>query len=425
VRAAAPLLALAAVTSASGLPAQDTPKWSVETPTGPTRPLSFETTEGTWMSVAISPDGRWLAFDLLGHIYEMPIEGGTARRLTDGRSWNLFPRYSPDGRQIAFSSDRSGSHNIWTMDRQGAALRQFVAAEENVYKPAWSPDGRHLYAGTEGDGVPSQLISYSVLGGRQSLLQGGTPSGAVAEPAGTGVLYERSDRAVYPFGFNPYVIPQGGTRIERYDLGTGESSVVVERPGGAFAPALSPDGRRLAYVNRSIDETILILRELETRRERVLARGLDRDRQDARSGYGPFPTLAWHPDGQRIVIGVGGQLTAIDATTGKPTRIPFRASVRREMSQTLRFKTTEPRGRTTTRAHRWGSRTPRGVLFEALGDLWLAEGSGPSRNLTRSDAHETSPVSDPKTGALYYASWTDDSLGAVYRSDAPGSPGGA
>ena len=75
---------LAALTS----PAAQTPApWNVETPTGPTRTLSFQAAEGTLMSLAVSPDGRSIAFDLLGHIYEMPIEGGTAKRLTTGRSW--------------------------------------------------------------------------------------------------------------------------------------------------------------------------------------------------------------------------------------------------------------------------------------------------------------------------------------------------
>ena len=401
----------------TALPSQTSPRWSVETPTGPTRNLRFDATEGTWMSITVSPDGRFLAFDLLGHIYEIPVEGGTAHRLTEGRSWNLFPRYSPDGRSIAFSSDRSGRHNIWVMDRQGGALRNVSPSDENIYKPSWSPDGRRIFAGTSGDGVPNQLAAFTLAGGRQALVQGsGALNGAGAEPAGSGVVFERTGRSVYPFGFNPYVTPQGGARIERYDQTTAEISTLVERPGGAFAPALSPDGRLLAYLNRDIDDDRLIIRDLTTRQERVLLRGLDRDRQDSGSDYGPYPTLAWHPDGRRLFFGNGGHLTVIDVTTAQVSLIPFRAPVERQMSETIRFKTAEPRDRTTTRAHRWGSRTPQGILFEALGDVWLQDAAGVRRNLTQSAAHETSPTFDPKTGALYYASWTDDSLGAVYRS---------
>lgn len=403
------------------LAAQEAAPWSVETPTGPTRSVSFEVTRGTWMSLGVSPDGRTLVFDLLGHIYELPVEGGTATRLTSGRSWNLFPRYSPDGRSIAFSSDRSGSHNIWIMDRQGGRLRHLPAPDENVYKPAWSPDGRRLYAASSGDGLPDRLVVFLLAGGRQTLVQGNALSSPVAEPGGGAVLFERSGGQLYPFGFNPYVIPLGGTRIEAYDERTGETRIEIERPGGAFAPALSPDGRYLAYLHRAIDTTVLVLQDRATRQERALLRGLDRDRQESGTEYGPYSAMAWHPDSRRLFLASGGAILSVDVGTGRATPVPFRARVEREFSETIRFRTTEPLERATTRLHRWGGRTPSGVISEALGDLWLVDARGGRTNLTRSAALETSPVYDHKTGALYYASWTDDSLGAVYRMARPGA----
>lgn len=401
--------------------AQDPTRWNVETPTGPVRQLSFETTVGTWTSLSISPDGRSIAFDLLGHIYEMPVEGGTARRLTDGRSWNLFPRYSPDGRWIAFSSDRSGSHNIWIMDRQGANLRNVTPWRGNIYKAVWSADGRRIFAGNTDD-AGSGLLAWELAGDRQTLVAGGGLNAASAEPDGAGLVFERGGRSVYPFEFNPYVVPTGGSAIERVDLATGAVTKMMDRVGGAFAAALSPDGRLLAFVNRHIDDTRLIVRDLATRRERELLTGLDRDRQTAGSDYGPYFTMAWHPDGRRFFLNKGGHLIAVDVTTGTVTPVPFTARVERSMSETLRFKTREPDDRARTRTHRWGTRIAQGILFEALGDLWLEDTAGARKNLTRSDANETSPVLDPKTGLLYYASWTDDSLGSVYRMPFAGGP---
>src|SRR5262249_24618560 len=156
---------------------------------------------------AISPDGRSIAFDLLGHIYEMPIEGGTAKRLTDGRSWNLSPQYSPDGRQLAFASDRSGHFDIWTMDRHGGSLRNLpnAGAQQNVYRPVWAPDGRRIYAITEGDGEANRLLAIDLLGGTRILLgEGGGPGsaglgGVVPEPNGAGLLVERYGAPVYGF----------------------------------------------------------------------------------------------------------------------------------------------------------------------------------------------------------------------------------
>lgn len=410
------LTGMALLTIPAALGAQPGSGWTVEAHTGPTRNLAFEATRGTWMSLTVSPDGQSLAFDLLGAIYELPIGGGTARRLTDGRSWNLFPRYSPDGRWIAFSSDRSGSFNVWIMDRQGGNLRRLPAAEiENAYKPGWSADGKRIYAGVGGDGVAAQLVAFHVGGGRQTLVRGGGPMGPVGEPGGTGVWYERNERPLYPFGFNPYVIPLGGARIERYDERTGEVQIIIERTGGAFSPALSPNGDQLAYLNRSMEETVLIVRDLGSRAERVLLRGVDHDRQEGFGDYGPHPNVAWHPDGRRLFIATGGDIRSIDVVTGQATVVPFRAPVAREMSTTLRFPTTEPRDRARTRVHRFGVPTPRGVVAEALGDLWLVTGQGTPTPITKTPGHETAPAFDPASGALYYAGWRDDSLGAVYR----------
>ena len=60
-----------------------------------TRIARFTTDEGTWMSLAVSPDGRTVMFDLLGDIYTVPITGGKATRLTDGLAFDAQPRWSP------------------------------------------------------------------------------------------------------------------------------------------------------------------------------------------------------------------------------------------------------------------------------------------------------------------------------------------
>ncbi len=394
------------------------PAWTVEADTGPVRELAFEATEGTWMSVDVSPDGGRIVFDLLGTIYEMPVLGGDAVALTSGRSWNLSPRFSPDGRQIAFSSDRTGSHQVWVLDRESGAARQVSDwPDANIYRPAWSADGARLYAGVSGDGISSQLVAFDVDGGggQESLITGQGPvNGAQPLAGGRGFLFEHHAVATYPFGFNPYVIPPGGSRIELFDEATGTSEIVVERPGGAFQPTLSPNGNALAYVHRGLEGTVLMLLNLETREERVLLTGLDRDRQDTRQAYGPYPNLAWYEDGSGVVLGYEGGLASVDVVTGTVWRIPFSAPVRREMSETIRFPTTLPEDRARTRTHRWGRRVAGGVISEALGDLWLHDESGAS-NLTRSEAHETSPVVDPVSGAIYFASWTDDAMGSVRR----------
>src|SRR5258707_5178626 len=71
-------------------------KWKVSDPQGPARHnASIDVTEGTWLSLDVSPDGKEIAFDLLGDIYTIPIGGGEAKALTTGIEWDMQPRYSP------------------------------------------------------------------------------------------------------------------------------------------------------------------------------------------------------------------------------------------------------------------------------------------------------------------------------------------
>ena len=84
------------------------PKWDVTAEFGPTSTVAFDTSEGTWMNVDVSPDGRSIAFDLLGDIYTMPIAGGHPTRITSGLAFDMQPRFSPDGRMLAFTWDRGG-----------------------------------------------------------------------------------------------------------------------------------------------------------------------------------------------------------------------------------------------------------------------------------------------------------------------------
>ena len=395
--------------------AQDTDEWSIEESRAPsTTPLRFTATEGTWISVDVSPDGRHLAFELLGHLYEMPIEGGDAVALTNGRSWNSFPRYSPDGTRIAFTSDRSGSEDVWILHR-GTGNAPGTDSTENVTKMAlpvvqgsWSADGRAIYASALEQNAATTAYRFNLFGTRQEIASGTTfqPITHFEEhPVRDILYYEMVDQQP----------PANGARIKTYDLRTGEIRVYRERPGGAFNPALSPDGRYLAYVHRDDQEVIVVLHDLWTRSERELVRGLDRDHQE--SGpyyYGASPNMDWHPDGTHLYLAFGGSIRAVEVSSGTMQEVPFRAPVDRELDETIRFPFEFPKGETRAWAYRFAHRTPAGIVFETLGDIWLADGDG-VRNLTQSASHEAGPMIDADGGWLYYASWTDAELGAVHR----------
>jgi len=98
--------------------------------------------------MAVSPDGRWLAFDSdrggPQAIYLMPSAGGEPERLSPGLSDEFMPSWSPDGREIAYYGFRGGRRRLFVIRAIGGAPSPVVADSGNQRFPDWSPDGRRL-----------------------------------------------------------------------------------------------------------------------------------------------------------------------------------------------------------------------------------------------------------------------------------------
>jgi len=123
----------------------DGDEWSVSEPAGEWRTITIDTTETTWSNVDISPDGTTIVFDMLGDLYTVPIEGGEATALTDGIEWSFQPRFSPDGKYLAFLSARDeGKTQIWTLFREGGEGVQLTDTAQDVSSFEWAPDSKRL-----------------------------------------------------------------------------------------------------------------------------------------------------------------------------------------------------------------------------------------------------------------------------------------
>src|SRR5262249_40919424 len=128
-------------------------------PLNPDRKIEFTTDEGTWLSLDVSPDGKTIVFELLGDIYSLPIEGGQAKLISGGMSFDSQPRFSPDGQWVAFISDREGSDNIWIMHPDGTDVNQVSKDGNNQFaSPAWAPDGKYIFVSKAGFGVTTYEI---------------------------------------------------------------------------------------------------------------------------------------------------------------------------------------------------------------------------------------------------------------------------
>src|SRR6266849_2330177 len=110
------------------------------------RKVEFTTDEGTWLSLDVSPDGKSIAFELVGDIFTLPIEGGQAKLISGGMAFDSQPKFSPDGQWIAFLSDREGTENIWIMHPDGTGVKQISKDPNNDFtSPSWAPEGKYIF----------------------------------------------------------------------------------------------------------------------------------------------------------------------------------------------------------------------------------------------------------------------------------------
>ncbi len=202
-------------------------------------------------SPAWSPDGRRIAFssDRDGHfeIYVMNADGSKVIRLTNTPGFSRQPTWSPDNQRIAFASDKDGNWEIYSMNADGSNINRLTNHWSYDWEPAWSPDGQHIAFTSDRDGS-SQIYSMNSDGSQITRL--------TKDPA------DSTSAAWSPDGKKIAYVSPGVSSWEIYTALVPHASAGVNADGSSVTqltkspainrrPSWSPDGRYIVFERES------------------------------------------------------------------------------------------------------------------------------------------------------------------------------
>ncbi len=425
-------------------------------PLEPAGKIEFTTDEGTWISLDVTPDGKSIIFELLGDLYELPVAGGEAKRITEGMAFDTQPSVSPDGKWIAFISDRDGSDNLWIARTDGAEPRKLSSEKRNaILSPTWTPDGEYVIVSQQA-GRNIQLRMYHVKGGSGITIGGGEapkmgPAGPDSSRGGPGIArlgatMSPDGRFLYfaqsTSGRGLYSTQRRNWQIARMNMRSGDVDVLTRAGGNGIRPVVSPDGKLLIYGTRHEAQTGLRVRNLETGTDRRLIWPVQYDEQDEDTpSRDLLPGYAFTPDGREVVITAGGKIHRVDIQTRNSTLVPFSAQIELEIGPDLSAPYRVKQEPVRPRLVQSPAFSPDGtrLAFSVLTKIYVVdlergkarEGRsedtpGPRqvphtepRRLTHDDAWEFKPAWSPDGKWIAYVTWSMEG-GHIWKTRATG-----
>jgi imidazolonepropionase-like amidohydrolase/Tol biopolymer transport system component len=404
---------------------KDAKKWDVNNPPGEFTEFDFTTDEGTWMNLDVSPDGKTIVFDMMGDIYTIPMTGGKAKTLRSGLSFDVQPRFSPDGKHILFTSDAGGGDNLWTMKSDASEAKQITKEKFRLINNGTWVDGSDYVIGrkhftSQRSLGAGELWMYHITGGDGiQLTKRKNDQQDVNEPCvSPDGQYVYFSEDVYPGGNFQYNKDPNSQIyvIKRYDRKKGETKTIISGPGSASRPQISHDGKKLAFIKRVRTKTVLFVHDLETGEEKWVNDEMSKDQQEAWAIFGTYPGFAWTPNDQHLVFWAQGKIQKVNVASTKVANIAFTVNAKHRVYETVRFPNQVDQDNFQVNVMRNVRTSPDGkmLVFNAVGHLWKMNlPNGKSTRITTDEHFEFEPNFSPDGNEITYVTWDDDELGSV------------
>jgi TolB protein len=232
-------------------------------------------------------------------IFTIPPAGGKLTNITGDGPPDSDPKWSPDGRRIAFDSRRDGQRNIWIFEFDGSFNQLTHDTGANNAFPTWSPDGQHIAFVHDGE----IWVMNSIDGRDAHALTAGADDSRPTWGENGQILFHRTT----PGNHEIWTVPADGSADARV--------LIAIDAGGGRQPSWSPDGSKIAYTKVVSGVLRIVVADAEGGSQKVITPGSPCPCQ--------FPT--WSPDGKRIAFSGGTskkeQIFVVAATGGTPKRI--------------------------------------------------------------------------------------------------------